>query len=35
MSGITDSWWFYIIGTIVLLGLIGLLIVMRNKKDED
>lgn len=30
------EWWFFAIGIVVLLGLIGVLMFMRNaKKDED
>jgi LPXTG-motif cell wall-anchored protein len=31
----TNSIWFYIIGIVVLLGLGGLLIVLRNRQPED
>ena len=30
------EWWFFVIGIVVLLGLIGLLMVLRNqRKDEE
>ncbi len=35
MGDFIGSFWFFAIGGIVLLGLIGLLFVLRNKRDED
>jgi hypothetical protein len=35
MGDFIGSFWFFVIGIIFLLGLVGVLIVMRNKKDED
>jgi len=35
MGDFIGSFWFFVIGVIVLLGLVGLLIVLRNKRDED
>ena len=29
------SFWFFVIGIVVLIGLVGLLLVLRNKRDED
>ncbi len=26
---------FFVVGAVVLIGLVGLLLVMRNKRDED
>jgi LPXTG-motif cell wall-anchored protein len=34
-AAIWDSWWFFIIMGLVLVGLIGLLLFLRSKRDED
>jgi LPXTG-motif cell wall-anchored protein len=35
MGDFIGSFWFFVIGIIILLALVGVLIVMRNKKEED
>ena len=35
MGDFIGSFWFFVIGIVFLLGLVGVLIVMRKKKDED
>jgi LPXTG-motif cell wall-anchored protein len=35
MGDFIGSPMFFVIGGVVLVGLIGLLLVLRNKKDED
>jgi hypothetical protein len=35
MGGFLQSWWFFGIGGLLLVGLIVLLLVLRNRTDED
>lgn len=35
MGDFFGSFWFFVIGVVVLIGLVGLLLVLRNKRDED
>lgn len=30
-----ESWWFMIIMAVMLLGLVGVLMFLRNKKDDE
>jgi LPXTG-motif cell wall-anchored protein len=32
---IFDSWWFMIIMAVLLLGLVGVLMFLRNKKEDE
>jgi LPXTG-motif cell wall-anchored protein len=35
MGDFIGSFWFFAVGIVVLLGLVGLLLVMRNRRPED
>jgi LPXTG-motif cell wall-anchored protein len=35
MGDFIGSTWFFVIGGVLLVGLVGLLLVLRNKRDED
>jgi LPXTG-motif cell wall-anchored protein len=35
MSEFIGSFWFFLIGGIVLVGLVGLLFILRNRRDDD
>ncbi|MCI0461825.1 MAG: LPXTG cell wall anchor domain-containing protein [Gemmataceae bacterium] len=35
MGEFIGSVWFFVIGGVLLLGLVGLLFVLRNKRDQD
>jgi hypothetical protein len=32
---ITDQWWFYAIGVLILAGLVVVFFMVRNKREED